>query len=48
MRCGGRLAMTALILLGAGVLAGSGVAGEVYTWTDERGVLHVSDQPPEQ
>ena len=41
-----RLAMAALILLGAAVLAGAAVAGEVYTWTDEDGVIHFSDREP--
>jgi len=46
MKHGKRLAMAALILLGAGVLAGAAVAGEVYTWTDEDGVVHFSDREP--
>jgi hypothetical protein len=41
-----RLAMAALILVGAGGLAGSALAGEVYTWTDENGVVHFTDREP--
>ena len=46
MRCGRRLVITALIVLGGGGLVGSAVGGEVYTWTDEDGVVHFSDQEP--
>ena len=46
MRCGRRLVMTALIVLGAGGVAGLAVGGEVYTWTDEDGVVHFTDKEP--
>ena len=39
------LIMTACILL-VGFLNSSLIAGEVYTWTDENGNLHVTDTPP--
>jgi hypothetical protein len=39
------LIMTACILL-VGFLNSSLIAGEVYTWTDEDGNLHVTDTPP--
>lgn len=37
-------------LLVAGLLVAPGVAlgGKVYIWTDEKGVKHISDQPPAQ
>jgi chromosome segregation ATPase len=28
------------------VLSGPGVAGEVYTWTDKDGNIHITDRPP--
>jgi len=39
------LIMTACILL-VGFLNSSLIAGQVYTWTDENGNLHVTDTPP--
>jgi hypothetical protein len=33
--------------LGATLLAVPGVAGDVYKWVDEDGVVHYTDQPPE-
>jgi hypothetical protein len=39
------LIMTACILL-VGFLSSSLIAGQVYTWTDENGNLHVTDTPP--
>ena len=38
-------AITACILL-AGFLNSNLIAGQVYTWTDENGNLHVTDTPP--
>jgi hypothetical protein len=35
--------MTAFLL---GSISGSTVAGEVYSWTDENGVVHFGDRPP--
>ena len=39
------LIMTACVLL-VGFLNSSLIAGQVYTWTDENGNLHVTDTPP--
>jgi hypothetical protein len=33
-------------ILSVGFLNSSLIAGEVYTWTDENGNLHVTDTPP--
>jgi len=41
-----RSLMMAVALLGAAALTGAAAATEVYTWTDENGVVHFSDQEP--
>ena len=46
MKYGKRLALAALILFGAVGLTCAAVASEVYTWTDEDGVVHFSDREP--
>jgi hypothetical protein len=46
MKYGKRLAMAALVLFGAAGLTCAAVASEVYTWTDEDGVVHFSDMEP--
>ena len=38
------ICMTALLL---GVISGNAVANEVFKWTDENGVVHFGDRPPE-
>jgi hypothetical protein len=38
--------LTFLMAFLANVLSGSAVAGDLYSWTDENGVLHYSDMPP--
>jgi hypothetical protein len=38
------ICMTVLLL---GVISGNAVANEVFKWTDENGVVHFGDRPPE-
>ena len=40
------VAMVVAALLGAAGMPGAVVATEVYTWTDENGVVHFSDKEP--
>lgn len=44
VRCAGCLLVSAVFLLGAA--AGAHASGSIYSWTDENGVRHFSNQPP--
>jgi len=39
--------LTCMAALQLGVFSGNAVAGEVFRWTDENGVVHYGDRPPE-
>lgn len=45
IRCGARVQLLLFVL--AAAWSCSTAAAEVYTWTDESGVVHYSDSPPE-
>ena len=38
--------LTCMMALLANAMSGSAVAGELYSWTDENGVVHYGDVPP--
>jgi len=39
--------LTAVLVLAAGLASVSVLANEIYRWTDENGVVHFGDRPPE-
>jgi hypothetical protein len=39
--------LTAVLVLAAGMASVSVLANEIYRWTDENGVVHFGDRPPE-
>jgi hypothetical protein len=39
--------LTCMAALLPGVIGGNAVADEIYRWTDENGVVHFGDRPPE-
>ncbi len=39
--------LTVVLVLAAGLASVSALANEIYRWTDENGVVHFGDRPPE-